>query len=468
MIIIANHSTVPCFNVNLYFYLNSTSVFLQYRHESSIIVAEVMSVNMYKFGNYICKLREERNLTQSELAAQLDVSDKSISKWENGQAFPRIETFEKLAVALDTTIEDIFSASKDGIKRICFANNFYYIMKIDVNGQIHNIKADESKWIEIADDTDEIIVKITGDILNDDVFEELDDCVTTLKDKVTNKIFKKASSGLLNLVLQADCVYSISNIIPESLITIDSDVFDLGDKTLMFQDFQICYPKIICNNDINVELLKAKGKNSKELIRKYKKLGLASDLGMDFIYMILAYPLRGIYFKHLCKPNVLKKNIINAEFHKEKSKKRNGGKKVGCLGFVLLSVAVLLLWFVLDCFVFSVIFVSSEKPYLVASDYSSITYNDNVYVKIDELPENAYPTTMLGATIWEDARTDGLSKWDQSLQDDKVQLFEDEEGCEYLWLIEDYADTILGTGENGDDKEYEDFDEHYVYVCENP
>ncbi|MEE1505122.1 MAG: helix-turn-helix transcriptional regulator, partial [Acutalibacteraceae bacterium] len=84
---------------------------------------------MYKFGNYICKLRENKNLTQTELARILDVSDKSISKWENGQAFPRIETFEKLAVSLDTTVENIFSASKDGVKRICVLNSFCSVMQ---------------------------------------------------------------------------------------------------------------------------------------------------------------------------------------------------------------------------------------------------------------------------------------------------------------------------------------------------
>lgn len=52
------------------------------------------------------------------------------------------------------------------------------------------------------------------------------------------------------------------------------------------------------------------------------------------------------------------------------------------------------------------------------------------------------------------------------MQGDKVQLFEDNEGREYLWLVEDYTYTIFN--ENGDDFEYEDFDEHYVYVCENP
>lgn len=425
-------------------------------------------MNMYKFGNYICKLREEKNLTQAELANQLDVSDKSISKWENGQAFPRIETFEKLALALDTTVEDIFSASKDEVKRICIANNFYYVMQIDIDGQLHSIRADESKWIEINDKTDSIVIKITGEFLTDESFGELDNSVAKLKDKIMFKFLKKATTELMNLILQVDCTYKISNIHPDSLITIEHDGFDLGDKTWMMQDFQIMYPKIVCGNGTQVELLEAKGKNSKEIIKKYKNLGLQSDVGLGFITMFLAYPLRGIYFRHLCKPNVLKKNILNVETHKANTEKRNSGKKVGCLGMCLSLIATVVLWLILDCFVFSVIFVNSEKPYLVASDYSSITYKDNVYVRIDELPDYAYPTTMFGATIWEDSRTDGLSKWDQSIQGDKVQLFEDNEGREYLWLVEDYVDNILGAKDNGEDKEYEDFDEHYVYVCENP
>lgn len=425
-------------------------------------------MNMYKFGNYICKLREEKNLTQTELAKQLDVSDKSISKWENGQAFPRIETFEKLAVALDTTVEDIFSASKDGIKRVCITNNFYYVMQIDVGGQLHSIMADESKWIEINDATDSIIVKITGEILTDEVYEELGAIAENLKEKIMFRFIKKATSELMNLILQVDCTYKLSNISPDSLITVEHDGFDLGDKTWMMQDFQIMYPKIICNDSTQVELLNARGKNSKEIIKKYKKLGLQSDFGLDFITMLLAYPLRGMYFKHLCKPNVLKKNIMNAEMHKANTEKRNSGKKLGCLGFVLATIGCIFIGLILDIFVFSTLFVATEKPYLVASDYSTITYKDDVYIRIDELPKDAYPTTMFGATIWEDSRTDGLSKWDQSMQGNKVQLFEDDKGREYLWLVEDYVDNILGAKDNGDDKEYEDFVEHYVYVCENP
>ena len=44
------------------------------------------------------ELREKAGITQQELADKLFISAQSVSKWENGQAFPRIDTFEKLCV----------------------------------------------------------------------------------------------------------------------------------------------------------------------------------------------------------------------------------------------------------------------------------------------------------------------------------------------------------------------------------
>lgn len=41
-------------------------------------------MNQYITGAMIKKLREERKLTQAELAEKLSVSDKTVSKWETG------------------------------------------------------------------------------------------------------------------------------------------------------------------------------------------------------------------------------------------------------------------------------------------------------------------------------------------------------------------------------------------------
>lgn len=45
-------------------------------------------MNDFDFGNYLCGLREGRGLSQAQLAELLGVTDKAVSKWENGRAKP--------------------------------------------------------------------------------------------------------------------------------------------------------------------------------------------------------------------------------------------------------------------------------------------------------------------------------------------------------------------------------------------
>ena len=42
----------------------------------------------YEIGNFITSLRKEKKLTQSKLGSLVGVSNKAISKWENGQGLP--------------------------------------------------------------------------------------------------------------------------------------------------------------------------------------------------------------------------------------------------------------------------------------------------------------------------------------------------------------------------------------------
>ena len=55
------------------------------------------------FGGFVRTLRKEKQMTQLELAKILNLSDKTISKWEQGKAFPDIAVWEALAEALDVT-----------------------------------------------------------------------------------------------------------------------------------------------------------------------------------------------------------------------------------------------------------------------------------------------------------------------------------------------------------------------------
>lgn len=48
-------------------------------------------------SQFISALREKRGLSQYQLSALVGVSDKAVSKWENGSSTPRIGTIRKLA-----------------------------------------------------------------------------------------------------------------------------------------------------------------------------------------------------------------------------------------------------------------------------------------------------------------------------------------------------------------------------------
>lgn len=66
-------------------------------------------MNNYITGTTIKKLREQKNLTQSQLAQMINVSDKAVSRWETGKGFPDISLIEPLAEALGISVIELLS-----------------------------------------------------------------------------------------------------------------------------------------------------------------------------------------------------------------------------------------------------------------------------------------------------------------------------------------------------------------------
>lgn len=66
-------------------------------------------------GNNIAELRKKVGLTQAGLAEKLNVSDKAVSKWENGQGYPDVTVFPKLASLFGVTIDSLMLGEKKGI-----------------------------------------------------------------------------------------------------------------------------------------------------------------------------------------------------------------------------------------------------------------------------------------------------------------------------------------------------------------
>jgi len=75
-------------------------------------------MNQEKIGVFIAKCRKEKKLTQEQLAEKIGVTDKSISRWENGRTMPDISLFEPLCDALNISINELLKGEKIENKKL--------------------------------------------------------------------------------------------------------------------------------------------------------------------------------------------------------------------------------------------------------------------------------------------------------------------------------------------------------------
>ena len=65
----------------------------------------------YVTGTVIKRLREAKKITQAELAEKIDVSPKTVSKWETARGLPDISLLDPLAAALDVSVMELMSGN---------------------------------------------------------------------------------------------------------------------------------------------------------------------------------------------------------------------------------------------------------------------------------------------------------------------------------------------------------------------
>lgn len=65
-----------------------------------------------KIGKFIASLRRQAELTQEELGEKIGVTNKTISRWENGNYMPDIEMLQLLSKEFDVSINELLSGEK--------------------------------------------------------------------------------------------------------------------------------------------------------------------------------------------------------------------------------------------------------------------------------------------------------------------------------------------------------------------
>ena len=68
-------------------------------------------MNQYITGSIIKQLREKNHFTQAELAEKLNVSDKTVSKWETAKGYPDIALLEPIASVFGVSVMELLSGN---------------------------------------------------------------------------------------------------------------------------------------------------------------------------------------------------------------------------------------------------------------------------------------------------------------------------------------------------------------------
>ena len=88
----------------------------------------------FTISKNLIKLRKHNKLTQAELAAFVNYSDKSVSKWETGETTPSIEILKTLADFYNVTVDDLLSENFQPEKHFTTKERRYSRLTISLLG----------------------------------------------------------------------------------------------------------------------------------------------------------------------------------------------------------------------------------------------------------------------------------------------------------------------------------------------
>ena len=99
-------------------------------------------MNQVKIGLFIAQLRKEKNLTQEQLAEKLGITNKSVSRWENGKNMPDYSILKDLCEILEVDVNELLRGEK--LNNIQNNDNFDMILK-----EYYKMKKDKERLKKI-------------------------------------------------------------------------------------------------------------------------------------------------------------------------------------------------------------------------------------------------------------------------------------------------------------------------------
>lgn len=183
-------------------------------------------------GEKIRRFREERNMTQKDIAEILEVEPGTISKYESGMIEPNIESIKKLAEIFRITIDELLKDKKDNIYIIDVLNILKEQKEMKLKGNLyHNtqiIFAYNTNHIEgskLTEDQTRYIFETNTILFEGETVVSVDDILETVNHfKLIDYMLDKAEEELTE-----DMIKEFHKILKEGTMDSRREWFMVGD-----------------------------------------------------------------------------------------------------------------------------------------------------------------------------------------------------------------------------------------------
>ena len=97
-------------------------------------------MNQKQIGRYIAEKRRIKNLTQAQLAEQLGISDKTVSKWECGRSMPDYALIQPLCESLDISVSELIEGKNTALHERQLMELLRHTQELErQNGILHGV-----------------------------------------------------------------------------------------------------------------------------------------------------------------------------------------------------------------------------------------------------------------------------------------------------------------------------------------
>ena len=82
------------------------------RRSFAMLFMEVIQMDLVQIGKFIAELRKEQELTQEQLGEKIGVTNKTVSRWENGNYLPPADVLFAMSQLFDVSVNELLSGKR--------------------------------------------------------------------------------------------------------------------------------------------------------------------------------------------------------------------------------------------------------------------------------------------------------------------------------------------------------------------